>query len=214
MRRPPTLPPDVRELALQAKGFLQAAEGQALFELAAASSPLAPCLEVGCYCGKSSLFLAAGCREAGGYPLFCIDHHRGSAEQQPGQEYFDPDLFDADSGRVDTLREFRRNLSRAGLESWVIPVVHESAFIARLWPGLGLGLVFVDGGHGEADVESDFASWLPKILPGGYLCVHDLFADPRDGGQAPYRAFERVRAGGGWEHLGQVETLGILRRQC
>lgn len=207
------LPAEVRALALAAKGFLHPAEGEALFALAAAAAPRAPCLEVGSYCGKSALFLAAGCRAAGGHPLFAVDHHRGSAEQQAGEAYFDPDLFDAEAGRVDTLRELRRNLHRAGLEEWVIPVVHDSARVARLWPGLGLSLVFIDGSHAEADVEADFRGWAPKVLPGGHLCVHDIFADPKDGGQAPYRAFERTRQAGGWDFVGQVESLGILRRR-
>jgi len=203
----PALPPDVRAVALAAKGFLQEAEGQALFELAVASSPHAPCLEVGSYCGKSSLFLAAGCREAGGHPLFCIDHHRGSAEQQPGEEYFDPDLFDAGSGCVDTLREFRRNLHRAGLEDWVIPVVHESARLARLWPELGLGLVFIDGGHGATVVRADYDGWARHVVPGGLLVFHDVFEDPADGGQAPYQVWQQAVADG----FTPVSTTGSLR---
>jgi predicted O-methyltransferase YrrM len=208
----PALPADVRALAGAARGFLSEAEGITLFQLAAEASAHAPCLEIGSYCGKSTLFLGAGCRSTGRHPLFAIDHHRGSEEQQPGQAYFDPDLFDAGVGRVDTLPALRANLARAGLEDWVIPVVARSAALARLWPGAALGLVFVDGAHGEADVRQDADGWAGRVRPGGYLCFHDVYPDPKDGGQAPYRVFEELRRAPGWSYAGQVGSLGILRR--
>lgn len=216
-RRPPApAPPMPAELCAQAlatKGFLSAAEGWKLYELAAESAQRAPCLEVGSYCGRSTLFLAAGCRAAGGHPLFAVDHHRGSVEQQPGEEYFDPELLDPVLGQVSTLLPFTRTLRRAGLEDWVVPVVTDSARAGRYLPGLRLGLVFIDGGHAAEDVDADFRAWAPRLVSGGYLCVHDIFPDSRDGGRAPYERFERTRAERGWESLGLVETLGVLRRR-
>jgi len=207
------MPPEVKALALAAKGFLAEAEGLELFRRAAEASLLAPCLEVGSYCGRSTLFLAAGCRAAGAHPLFAVDHHRGSEEQQPGEAYFDPDLYDSALQRVDTLGAFRRNVDAAGLAEWVIPVVTPSARLSRSWPGLLLGLVFIDGGHGEPDVTGDFEGWAPRVAPGGYLCMHDLYPDPREGGQAPYRIFERARGSGAWSFVSRVGSLGVLQRR-
>jgi hypothetical protein len=207
------MPPRCRELALAAKGFLSAAEGMELFRLAAEASRRAPCLEVGCYCGKSTLFLAAGCRAAGCHALFALDHHRGSPEQQPGEAYFDPELYDPARRRVDTLGAFRRNLDLAGLEQWVIPVVTSSARLSRYWPGLALGLVFIDGGHGEDEVAADVHGWAPRVVPQGYLCMHDLYADPRDGGQGPYHVFQQARASADWRLVSLVDTLGVLERR-
>src|ERR1700732_1542987 len=82
--------PEVRRQALAAKGFLTEEEGDRLFKLAQRCSRVAPCVEIGAYCGKSTLFLGEGCRY-GRYSLFSIDHHRGSVEQQPGEPYFDPE---------------------------------------------------------------------------------------------------------------------------
>lgn len=209
----PTMPPAAKEVALRAKGFLAEAEGLALFSLAAEASRLAPCLEVGSYCGKSTVFLAAGCRSAGANPLFAVDHHGGSVEQQPGQPYHDPELLDPRLQRVSTFGPFLATLREAGLEDWVIPVVTTSARLSRHWPALQLSLVFIDGGHAEEDVRADVEGWAPKVMPGGYLCMHDLFSDPEKGGQAPYRSFERVRRSPGWTYVTQVETLGILRRR-
>jgi hypothetical protein len=38
-----------------------------------------------------------GGQKAGG-TLLAIDHHRGSEENQPGEEYFDPELDDGEGG--------------------------------------------------------------------------------------------------------------------
>jgi predicted O-methyltransferase YrrM len=82
-----------KELLASVKGFLDEDEGRCLYEMALEAGRLGPCLEIGSYCGKSTLYLAAACQKNNGI-LFSIDHHRGSEEQQPGEEYFDPDLLD------------------------------------------------------------------------------------------------------------------------
>ena len=203
----------VLELALEIKGFLSPAEGMRLFELAARSSHRAPCLEIGSYCGKSTLYLAEGCRLGGQHPLFSIDHHRGSEEQQPGEPYFDPDLFDPATQAVNTFPQFMRNVCRAGLEDWVIPIIAPAHRVGRYWPQTGLGLLFIDGGHSLLDVFRDFHLWSPHVLPGGHLCIHDLYADPAEGGQAPYQLFQFAQETGLWACVEQVDTLGILRRR-
>jgi hypothetical protein len=204
---------EAKRLALEAKGFLSEVEGLKLFELAREISSRAPCLEIGSYCGKSSIFLAEGCRLAGGHPLFCVDHHRGSVEQQPGQQYFDPDLYDEQARSVNTLTEFMSNIRKAGLLDWVVPVVTESALMSRYWPDLSLGLVFIDGGHSQEDVSGDFNGWGPKVARAGYLCFHDIYPDPADGGQAPYHVFEAAKKTGDWQFVALVESLGILKRR-
>ena len=190
--------------ALSIRGFLDHAEGIRLYELAGA------CLEIGGYCGKSSVYLGLGCRE-GGTLLFSIDHHRGSEEQQPGEEYFDPELYDAVSGRVDTFREFRINIERAGLEHTVVPIVSTSEMAARFWC-MPLGLVFIDGSHSYPNAFTDYTAWMPHILPGGTLAIHDIFADASQGGQAPHFIYRKALASGLFAEQPMTGTLGVLRR--
>ena len=205
--------PAVKKLALEVKGFLSEQEGMKLFHLAVESSAAAPCLEIGSYCGKSSIFLAEGCRVSGQHPLICVDHHQGSEEQQPGEEYFDPGIFDQELQIVNTLPLFMTNIRKAGLLEWVIPVITESTRLSRYFPDNTLSLVFIDGGHSEEDVFADFNGWSPKIKPGGYLCVHDIFLDPSQGGQAPYHMFRDASQNSDWIEIGLVETLGVLKRR-
>jgi hypothetical protein len=212
-RAAPPMREDMKQLALRTKGFLPEADGLRLYELAYRAAGRGPCVEVGSYCGRSALFIGAGCRARGAHALFSIDHHGGSEEQQLDQEYFDPDLYDARRGRVDTLPAFIATIAAAGLADWVFPIVGASSAVAASWPRATLALVFVDGGHSKPAVDADAAGWGRLVARGGWLCFHDVFPDPADGGQAPYEAFERVRAGGDWSFEGLFGSLGVLRRR-
>lgn len=192
------------------KGFLAEDEARRLYELARAAAPMGPCLEIGSYCGRSAAFLGTGCREAGGV-LFSVDHHRGSEEQQPGQAYFDPELLDPATARIDTLPLFRRMIRELGLEETVIPIIGRSALVARFWR-TPLSLLFIDGGHAFEAVYGDYSAWASHLIPGGYLVIHDLFPDPAKGGQAPYFVYTLALASGLFVELPQTGTLGVLRR--
>jgi predicted O-methyltransferase YrrM len=192
------------------KGFLDQEEGRCLYEIALAASCLGPCLEIGSYCGKSAIYLGSACKANNGI-LFSIDHHCGSDEQQPGEEYFDPDLFDAQSGRIDTFKEFRRMIEKAALADTIVPIVCRSAVAARLW-ATPLSLVFIDGGHSYDAVFTDYQCWSRHIMPDGYLLIHDIFIDPAKGGQAPYEVYKLARASGLFQELPMVKTLGVLQR--
>jgi MMP 1-O-methyltransferase len=194
----------------QLKGFLDHEEGLRLYALAGEAARLGPCLEIGGYCGKSAVYIGTACREQGG-ALFSIDHHRGSEEQQPGEEYFDPGLFDVDTWAIDTLAYFRRTLGRAGLEEIVVPLVCRSQTAARAW-ATPLGLVFIDGGHAYESVSGDYKAWARHIVPGGYLVFHDIFPDPSQGGQAPRQVYEQAIESGAFTALPLFKTLGVLQR--
>src|ERR1700733_7989420 len=145
--------------ASKIKGFLSTEEGLKLYELAREGARTGPCVEIGSYCGKSALYLGEACRDTARFALFSVDHHLGSEEQQKGQLYFDPELYDDALGRTNTLPHFIRNLDDASLREWVIPVIGHSALVARSLAGARLGLVFVDGGHSEGDVTADYDGW-------------------------------------------------------
>jgi MMP 1-O-methyltransferase len=203
--------PAAHRIALECKGFLDDAEGLRLYELAKEHAVLGPVLEIGSYCGKSSVYLGTGVKEADG-TLICVDHHRGSEEHQPGEEYHDPALFDADAQRVDTLHELRRTLRRADLESTAVLLVASSQHAARVW-GTPLGMVFIDGGHSHAQAHADYDAWAPHVTAGGILAIHDLFPDPAEGGQAPIEIYRKALASGMFEALPTTRTLGVLRRK-
>ena len=202
-----------QQLIDSVKGFLDAAEGMGLYEYALKAGGLGPCLEIGSYCGKSTVYLAAACKKNNNI-LFSIDHHRGSEEQQPGEEYFDPELFNPQTGYVDTFGEFRKTLQRAELEDTVVPIVCASSLAARNW-ATPLSLVFIDGGHSFESAYKDYNAWAGHIVPGGFLLIHDIFSDPAEGGQAPYQIYNLAIASGLFQTIKMIKTLGVLqRRKC
>ncbi|MFJ2199185.1 class I SAM-dependent methyltransferase [Streptomyces violaceusniger] len=196
----------------EAKGFMPLDEGLALHAAAAdAAGRLGlPLLEVGTYCGRSTILLADAARAAGTV-VVTVDHHRGSEEQQPGWEYHDPEVVDPQVGRMDTLPTFRRTLHQAGLEDHVIAVVGRSPRVAAVW-GRPVGLVFIDGGHTDEHASADYEGWAPHLAPGGLLVIHDVFPDPADGGQAPYRIYRRALASGAFTEVSATRSLRVLRR--
>ena len=202
---------DVSDIdSLDVKGFLDPEEGMELYNLALEASRSGPCLEIGGYCGKSTLYLGLACKETGSI-LYSVDHHRGSEEQQPGQEYYDPDLYDEAEGRVDTFRFFRRTIEQAGLLDTVVPIVASSNLVARMW-STPLAFVFIDGGHSYVTALTDYSSWSPHLMPGGILAIHDIFMDPAKGGQAPHYVYKLALASGLYAERPMIKTLGVLRR--
>ncbi|WP_281417703.1 class I SAM-dependent methyltransferase [Kineosporia corallincola] len=190
-------------------------EGTALYRAAlAATSPEqgvpGPLLEVGSWMGKSALYLAAAAVR-NGRQVVTVDHHRGSEEHQPGWEYHDPSLVDEATGRIDTLPAFRRTIAGAGAEDVVVAVVAAGQTLAAIW-GTPLAFLFVDGSHTDESAQRDLRCWAPHLAVGGTLAVHDVFPDPADGGQAPYRMYRAALDTGDYEELPGTNSLRLLRR--
>lgn len=193
------------------KGFMAEDEARTLFTIALQAASYGPVLEIGSYCGKSSVVIGSACRERGSV-LFCVDHHRGSVEQQPGEEYFDPALYDERRQRIDTFPCFQDTIDRAGLSDTVVPVVASSETAGRCW-GIRLAMVFIDGGHAYEDTYADYATWSGHIMTGGFLVFHDIFTDPAKGGQAPRRVYEKALADERFDFHRMVNTLAVLKRK-
>lgn len=203
--------PEILAAFQAAKGFMPVVEGLALYAAATEAAALGlPLLEVGTYCGRSTILLADAARAAGVTAL-TVDHHRGSEEQQPGWEYHDPTVVDPEVGRMDTLPTFRRTLHAAGLEDHVVALVGRSPQVAAVWGGR-LGLVFIDGGHTDEHANGDYEGWAPHVAEGGLLVIHDVFPDPAHGGQAPYRVYLRALASGAFTEISVTDSLRVLRR--
>ncbi|MEV1167823.1 class I SAM-dependent methyltransferase [Nonomuraea sp. NPDC049784] len=204
------MPSELRHAAKHAKGFMPANEGLALFEAACQYGKLGPIGEIGTYCGKSAIYLGAAARQAGSV-VVTVDHHRGSEEIQPGWAHHDPTLVDPRFGKMDSLPTFRATIAAAGLEDEVIAVVGRSEQVAKLWHA-PLGMLFIDGGHSDEPVTRDYEGWAPHVMEGGALVFHDIYPDPNDGGQAPYRIYQRAVRSGAFSEVSVEGSLRVLER--
>jgi predicted O-methyltransferase YrrM len=204
------MPVELMARAVAATGFMPVYEGLALFGAVRDNLGDGVAVEIGSYCGKSTVFLGAAARITGG-TIVTVDHHRGSEEHQPGWDYHDPSLVEPGSGQLDTLSRFRHTIADAGLEEHVVAVVGRSAAVASFWC-TPLSLLFIDGGHTDEAARADYEGWAPWIVDGGVLAIHDVFENPDDGGQAPYRIFRRAVDRGEFEQYRRVGSLRLLRR--
>ena len=197
-------------LADQVTGFMPADEGRALYDAAIRYLGDGTGVEIGTYCGKSTLLLGAAAQQSGGV-LYTIDHHHGSEEHQPGWEYHDTSLVDPVSGRFDTLPSLRRALDTAELEENVVAVVGKSVVVARGWR-TPLRFLFIDGGHTEEAAQRDFDGWARWVDVGGALVIHDVFPDPDDGGQAPFHVYQRALETGAFREVSAIGSMRVLER--
>lgn len=209
-----SLEPALRAIALVTKGFMLAEEGDALFDAACRCGPTPPgqdFVEVGSYCGRSTVWLGSAARQTGA-TLYAVDHHRGSEENQPGWEWHDPTLVDNSTKLINTLPIFLNTISSCGLDDVVHAVVGDSASIGSSWPR-PIAFLFIDGGHGTDVARKDYQSWTPHVVLGGRLAIHDVFLDPKFGGQAPYEQIYQpaIRSGAFVEESATGSMRVLLR---
>jgi len=200
-------------LARATKGFMPDDEGEALYRAAldaGRGAEGATFVEVGAWCGKSTVYLGAAA-EATGSVVLSVDHHHGSEEQQAGWAHFDPELVDAADGRVNTLGAWQRTIAAAGLEACVIGLVGDSPTAAARVRA-GIALCFIDGGHGHDPAWADYRAWAPSVADGGLLCIHDVFEDPADGGRPPYELYLEATATA-FDEVSATGSLRVLRRR-
>lgn len=208
-----TLPPEAARLfafAEQVTGFMPADEGRALYDAAVRYLPGGVGVEIGTYCGKSTVLLGAAAAQVGAV-VYTVDHHHGSEEHQPGWEYHDTSLVDPVTGRFDTLPTMRHTLDQAGLDDHVVAIVGKSPVVARVW-ATPVQFLFIDGGHTEEAAQRDFDGWAKWVAPGGGLVIHDVFSDPNDGGQAPFHIYRRALDSGDFTEISATGSLRLLQR--
>lgn len=184
-------------LAEQVQGFMPAEEGRALYDTALRYLDGGTGVEIGTYCGKSTLFLGAAAQQTGSV-LYTVDHHHGSEEHQAGWEYHDASLVDEVTGLFDTLPTFRRTLDAAGLDDHVVAVVGKSPILA----------------HPSKSWFAAVSLWPPSMNNScsGALAIHDVFPDPRDGGRPPYHIYCRAIDSGQFREVSATGSLRVLER--
>jgi predicted O-methyltransferase YrrM len=207
------LPPKAARLFTLAEeviGFMPADEGRALYDAAIRYLGDGVGVEIGTYCGKSTVMLGAAAQQTGGV-IYTVDHHHGSEEHQPGWEYHDTSMVDPVTGLFDTLPTMRHTLDAAALDDHVVAVVGKSSVVAKAWR-TPLRLLFIDGGHSETAAQQDLDGWGPWVEVGGVLVFHDIFPNPDEGGQAPYRVYRRAMDSGDYREVSVTGSMRLLER--
>ncbi|MCK0089375.1 class I SAM-dependent methyltransferase [Rhodococcus sp. HNM0563] len=198
------------ELAEATPGFMPEDEGTALHDAAVRYLGDGVGVEIGTYCGRSTVYLGEAAKATGG-TIVTVDHHHGSEEHQPGWEYHDSSLVDPHTGKLDTVGKMRHTLSDGDLESHVVAIVGRSPQVAAFWQ-TPLAFVFIDGGHSSEAAQADYSGWARWVEPGGALIIHDVFPDPADGGRPPYEIYCRALESGEFTEVSVTGSLRVLER--
>lgn len=144
-------------------------------------------VEVGCWQGRSTAFLAVEILESGkDVELHCVDIW-------PAEP-----ALDAQSA---CLKErFEANLSPA-VENGLRLILHPegSPAAASAFPARSVDFVWLDGGHRYDEVRGDLDAWLPKLKPGGIIGGDDwLFPGVARAVRERFRSDVEVRSHDGW----------------
>ncbi|MCH9609878.1 MAG: hypothetical protein S4CHLAM45_13960 [Chlamydiales bacterium] len=154
---------EIQQITDEVDGFLSQngdnlLEGETLYYLAKKYAPGGDVAEIGSWKGKSTIWLANGCRGTKSH-VYAIDHHEGSPEHQSKEN------------EVWTFEEFKQNIANASVTDYVIPVVKKSK--EALSDTGELNLLFIDGAHEYDAVKEDLNLWFPKVKEGGCIAFHD-----------------------------------------
>jgi len=106
-------------------------------------------VEIGCFRGETTRCLAAATART----VIAVDPYHGYG------------------GALADLAQFRSTIARLN------NVVHEpkaSGDASRSWAHGAAGLVFIDAVHDYVNTSFDVSAWLPKVVPGGILALHDV----------------------------------------
>lgn len=173
---------EFRNRTVDVPGWLSEEEGEALAKLAAGKQVL----EIGSYCGKSTIWMARVAEQ-----VYAVDTFDGRGTAEPR----------------DTLTEFKRNLDKynvlgqvrifQGLSQHMADQIYET-----------FDLAFIDGGHDAESVRADIAVAQAKLRPAGVMAFHD-YGRPED--FAVTAAVNDLLAEG-WENIGQWDSVIALRR--
>jgi predicted O-methyltransferase YrrM len=152
------------------EGWLDDAEADLLIATSAKALAEVPdartIVEIGSYCGRSTVVLGSVIRALRGTPgprLYAIDPHDGRVGA----------LDRGIHATAPTFEKFRRNIAAAGLAEIVQPVQQCSFQVPWTEP---ICYLFIDGLHDYANVARDFYHFEKWLAPGAYVAFHD-YAD-------------------------------------
>ena len=156
----------IRQFSSTVEGWLSEEQGIALYQLARNSLP-GEVLEIGSFCGKSTMFIALGCKQSGTV-AYAVDPHKAISEG--GKEQYSQNFSPRTKG---TFEDFQSNIRKSGLVAFVNPIVCTSEEARSQLGSRNLKLLFIDGSHDYLDVLLDYYLWHDQVVPGGYIVFHD-----------------------------------------
>jgi cephalosporin hydroxylase len=151
-------------------------------------------VEIGSYCGRSTVFLAEAAADAG-VTVFAVDPHQGNPEMAPGRECHHPEVWTRENGSLSVL------LDSVADHPNVVPVVSTGHRFAE--SGVRPGFVFIDADHSYQGCKADWELWSERC---DMIAMHDTTDMTGPG------IVRDAAIAAGWTLEVQVESLAVLSR--
>src|SRR5882762_1947561 len=157
---------DVQSKVEAIPGYLVPGQEEFLFEKVRSLPIDATIVEIGSYCGRSTVAMGYACSGTA-RRIYCIDPW----EQD---EWKDRPTKTLDGSFTRWSESVRSN----GLQEHVSALRGRSDDVLQHWKQLAEGrlvdFVFIDGSHEYLDVLRDFELSFPLVRPGGWVAFHDV----------------------------------------
>ena len=119
-------------------------------------------VEVGCWKGKSTAYLAVEIiNSKKDITLYAVDTWQGSPEHKYSHEIINNTLYNTFITNIEPVK------------NTIVPLRMSSIEAANCFENESLDIVFIDANHYYDNVKSDILAWLPKIKRGGIISGHD-----------------------------------------
>lgn len=163
----------IRHKVSSVQGWVGDEAGMNLYRLARFHAPSGIIVELGSWRGRSTIWLAHAVQDRGEGKVYAVDTWEGTGNGGAClpllQSYGDNQLFE----------EFRNNMNKAGIASYVEPIVGNTGEVLQhlTWEK-PIGLLFIDADHEYESVRQDFELWSPYVMEGGFIVFDDVPAWP------------------------------------
>jgi len=151
-------------------------------------------VEIGCWLGKSSCYLAQKIKESGkNIKLFCVDIWDYSKD--------DPYYHVYKQTHPDLMKAFNENVKALGLSNYIKPIKGSSTNVAKTFELASVDFIFLDGNHHSPFIDEDLQIWYPVLKSGGCIAGHD-YVDSKDVERAVNNLFQQnvIQDGSCWIH--------------
>lgn len=123
-------------------------------------------VEIGCWLGRSTAYLADAIKRSGKrITFYAVDSFVGVTA--PG------DATAAAHAGEDIAESFLANMRACGVDDVVRLIQSPSVEAAKVICDGSVDFCFIDGSHDYESVKADIAAWLPKMKAGAVMAGHD-----------------------------------------
>ena len=177
-------------------GMIRHTEAAMLYQWARRLPPHSTIVEIGCYAGLSTSYLASGCLENGS-KVYAIDPFDSKMAQQTELSDRCVPLEDKPSRLFVAER-----LKTCGLSERVELIEGFAEQVVKTW-SRRIDFLWIDGNHDRA--YQDYLDWAPFLNPRARVAIHD--AHPRYGLPQVAEAARRIFSAEEWGQLEHVKGI-------